>query len=151
VANILIFETTGSFLLSYGFVIYGGYSTIPGHPYIYLLLTSGIYFASLLWSARYCFPSLNPAITLANMLISRKQMPPLMGCLYLACQFFGILCGCMLGFSTIYDHNTPAMDYLSTAVEQSEVSLFIQPFLSTFIYMVIILLMTTPSLSFTEI
>lgn len=112
VANILIFETTGSILLSYAFVVYGGYSTSLEYPYIYVVLNSGFYFAALLWSARYCAPSLNPALTIANLLNSHKKITKLMICLYLACEFLGTLCGSILGFVLTSNHAAPAMDYL---------------------------------------
>jgi glycerol uptake facilitator-like aquaporin len=150
VANVLIFETTGAFIVAYAFVVYGGYSNEMTYPYIYILLTGGISFAALLWSGRYCSPTLNPAVTLAYIFKGEKKIIPLIGCLYLACEFLGTLAGGVLGFTMIQDYDVPAMTYLTAAVYSCDsTAAFFQSFLSSFVFIVIILIMTTPSVSFT--
>lgn len=46
-------------------------------------------------------PTLNPAVTLAHLMKGEKKIEPLIGALYLACEFLGVIAGGGLAFSVL--------------------------------------------------
>lgn len=46
-------------------------------------------------------PTLNPAVTLAHLMKGEKKIDPLIGALYLFCEFIGVFAGGALAFTVL--------------------------------------------------